>query len=246
MSVTAGEAVAPVLTGGLACGATAWRRGTRVRPRGSGSAPGAVPGDDPGRLPGAAEGVDQTGTTDLGDVTAAARSADAAGWDADTAVTLLYGAHWTQLVRLATLLTTDASVAEEIVQDAFVALHRRWHRLSDPSAAHAYLRASVVNGSRSALRHRKVAERHRPPGDPSPTGPEEHALRAAEDARVLAALHALPRRQQEVLVLRYYSELSEQEIAQALGLSRGAVKSHAHRGIASLRSALVRTGEVTR
>ncbi len=169
-----------------------------------------------------------------------------ATWDADTAVATLYSAHWNQLVRLAVLLTRDQSVAEEIVQDAFIALHRRWHRLSDPGAAHAYLRASVVNGSRSALRHRGVQERYRQPADPAPAGPEELALRADEDAHVLSALHALPRRQREVLVLRYYADLSEFEIAQALGLSRGAVKSHAHRGLASLRAALTVSGEVQR
>lgn len=171
-------------------------------------------------------------------------AADPSTWDADTAVTVLYASHWRPLVRLATLLTRDASVAEELVQDAFVALHRRWGSLSDPAAAHGYLRTSVVNASRSALRHRGVTERHRQPGPPEPAGPEERAVRASEDARVLAALRTLPRRQQEVLVLRYYSDLSEFDIAQTLGLSRGAVKSHAHRGLAALRAALERAGEV--
>lgn len=163
---------------------------------------------------------------------------DPASWDATRAVTVLYSAHWSHLVRLAALLTRDASVAEEIVQDAFVKLHGRWNRLSDPAAAHAYLRTSVVNGARSALRHRGVTDRHRQPGPAAPAGPEELAVRADQDSRVLAALRALPRRQQEVLVLRYYSDLSETEIAQALGVSRGAVKSHAHRGMSALRTAL--------
>jgi RNA polymerase sigma-70 factor (sigma-E family) len=163
---------------------------------------------------------------------------DPATWDADTAVTALYSAHWAGLVRLATLLTGDASVAEEIVADAFVALHRRWHKLGDRGAGHAYLRTSVVNGARSALRHRGVEERHRQPGAGAPAGPEERALQSLEDARVLAALRTLPRRQQEVLVLRYYADMSEQEIARTLEVSRGAVKSHAHRGLAALRIAL--------
>ncbi|MBK8077721.1 MAG: SigE family RNA polymerase sigma factor [Kineosporiaceae bacterium] len=157
---------------------------------------------------------------------------------ADEAIAVLYAAHWNGLVRLATLLTRDASVAEEIVQDAFVALHARWGRLSDRRAAHAYLRTSVVNRSRSALRHRGVTERHRPAGAPEPAGPEELAVRATEDAQVMAALRTLSRRQQEVLVLRYYSDLSEADIATTLGMSRGAVKSHAHRGLAALRAAL--------
>jgi RNA polymerase sigma factor (sigma-70 family) len=100
----------------------------------------------------------------------------------------------------------------------------------------------VVNACRSQLRHRDVEERHRQPADPSPAGPEEHAIRGFEDARVLAALRRLPRRQQEVLVLRYYADLSEQDIAQTLGLTKGAVKSHAHRGLAALREALERAG----
>jgi RNA polymerase sigma-70 factor (sigma-E family) len=157
---------------------------------------------------------------------------------ADEAVRVLYGTHWHQLVRLATLLTRDASVAEELVQDAFVSLHRRWSSLTDPAAAHGYLRITVVNNARSVLRHRGVEERYRQPGPPEPSGPEERAVQATEDARVMAALRSLSRRQQEVLVLRYYADLSEQEIAETLGMSRGAVKSHAHRGIAALREAL--------
>src|SRR3954453_22411924 len=159
---------------------------------------------------------------------------------ADEAVRVLYGTHWHQLVRLATLLTRDASVAEELVQDAFVSLHRRWSSLADPAAAHGYLRTTVVNNARSVLRHRGVEERDRQPGPPEPSGPEERAVQATEDAQVMAALRSLSRRQQEVLVLRYYADLSEQDIAPTPGLTRGAVKSHAHRGIAALRAALER------
>jgi len=170
---------------------------------------------------------------------------------ADDAIAELYQQHWSRLVRLATLLTRDASVAEEIVQDAFISLHRRWAQLDEHASASAYLRTSVVNGARSALRHRGVEERHRQPGPPEPSGPEEHAVRADSDARVMAALRTLSRRQQEVLVLRYYGDYSEQDIATTLGLSKGAVKSHAHRGLAALREALARLdrparGEVTR
>ena len=165
---------------------------------------------------------------------------------ADEAVRLLYATHWHQLVRLATLLTRDASVAEELVQDAFVALHRRWSSLDDPGAAHGYLRTTVVNNARSALRHRGVEERYRQPGPPEPSGPEERAVQATEDARVMAALRGLSRRQQEVLVLRYYADLSEHDIATTLGMTRGAVKSHAHRGLAALRQALARDEGVAR
>ena len=166
------------------------------------------------------------------------QDAPSAPRSADEAVQVLYGTHWHQLVRFATLLTGDASVAEELVQDAFVSLHRRWSSLVDPAAAHGYLRTTVINNARSVLRHRGVEERYRQPGPPEPSGPEERAVQSTEDARVLAALRSLSRRQQEVLVLRYYADLSEQESAETLGMSRGAVKSHAHRGIAALREAL--------
>jgi RNA polymerase sigma-70 factor (sigma-E family) len=171
-----------------------------------------------------------------GDVAGAARPA--VRLSADEAITALYGAHWSGLVRLATLLTRDASVAEEIVQESFVALHRRWGSLSDQAAAHGYLRTSVVNGARSALRHRGVQEKYRPAPPPEPSGPEERAVQSTEDAAVLAALRTLSRRQQEVLVLRYYADMSEQDIASTLGMTKGAVKSHAHRGVAALREAL--------
>lgn len=170
--------------------------------------------------------------------------------DADAAVSQLYETHWTPLVRLAALLTRDASVAEEIVQDSFVSLHRRWSALTDRSAAHAYLRTSVVNRARSAIRHRGVEERYRQPGPPEPAGPEERALQADADAHVMAALRTLSRRQQEVLVLRYFGDYSEKDIALTLGLSKGAVKSHSHRGLAALRSALegstIRPGRISR
>ena len=79
---------------------------------------------------------------------------------ADQAVAELYAAHWRGLVRLSVLLVHDQGLAEEITQDAFVALHGRWSRLRSPESALAYLRQSVVNRSRSALRHRKVVDRH--------------------------------------------------------------------------------------
>ena len=161
---------------------------------------------------------------------------DRPAWTADEALEQLYAAHWRQLVRLSVLLVHDQGLAEEIVQDAFVAVHGRWGRLRQPEHALAYLRQTVVNRSRSALRHRGVVDRHAgtlravDAPDPSP----------ATDRRavVLDALRALPQRQREVLALRYYLDLSESEIADTLGISRGAVKSHASRGAAALRSLL--------
>ena len=160
-------------------------------------------------------------------------------WDADDAVTQLYAAHYTSLVRLAALLVRHSGEAEEIVQDAFVAMHSKWRRLRDPDSALGYLRRTVVNRARSAQRHHAVADRHADtrPALAAPSA-EQHALSAETRATVLAALDRLPTRQREVLVLRYYSDLSENDIAETLGISRGAVKSHASRGVAALRTTL--------
>ena len=157
-------------------------------------------------------------------------------WDADEAVSQLYAAHYTRLVRLSYLLTHDDGRAEEIVQDAFVALHRRWHRLRDPHRAIAYLRRAVVNRSRSELRHRAVVERNPLKPPPPRESAEATAMTGALREELLAALDGLPRRQREVLILRYYLDLSEAEIADTLRISRGSVKSHSSRGIAALRS----------
>lgn len=161
--------------------------------------------------------------------------------DADAGIEALYHAHWNELVRLAVLLTGETGAGEEIVQDAYVALHRRWDRLADHDRAAGYLRRSVVNGCRSLLRHRTVVERQlsRARHTLESHEPADAAvLRGARREAVLSALASLPRRQREVLVLRHYLDLSEREIADALGVSRGSVKVHASRGATALRELL--------
>jgi RNA polymerase sigma-70 factor (sigma-E family) len=172
----------------------------------------------------------------------------AVAWSADAALEQLYAAHWRQLVRLAVLLVRDQGTAEEIVQDCFVAVHARWGRLRDPDKALAYLRQSVVNRSRSHLRHLSVVRRHaeREGAGAVAEGADHTTYDAARRATVLDALRRLPRRQREVLALRYYLDLSEAEIADLLGISRGAVKSHASRGAAALRADLGSTREENR
>lgn len=160
------------------------------------------------------------------------------GWDADMAVTALYSAHYRSLVRLAVLLVRDVASSEEVVQDAFVALHGAWRRLRDTDKALAYLRQSVVNRSRSVLRHRAVVEKYAPKGLPDAPSAENGAIGELERSAVIEALRRLPTRQREALVLRYYGDLSEAEIAHAMGISKGAVKSHTARGMAALRMAL--------
>lgn len=156
----------------------------------------------------------------------------------------LYDEQYVRLVRLAVLLLGDLGRAEEVVQDSFVAVHRRWDRLEGADLA-AYLRTTVVNRSRSLLRHLRVVARH--PADLPGVGPgaDSGVLDRARRAAVLEALAALPRRQREVLALRYYLDLSESEIAETLGISRGAVKSHASRGAAALRARLSTVPEDT-
>jgi RNA polymerase sigma-70 factor (sigma-E family) len=151
----------------------------------------------------------------------------------------LYHGHWRYLVRLAVLLVDDLPSAEDVVQDAFVALHRRSGALRDPDAALAYLRASVVNLSRSVLRRRQVARRHLRAAEPEAiAAADADVLLRDEHRATLAAVRALPRHQREVLILRYWSGLSEREIAETLGISAGSVKSAASRGIATLHKVL--------
>ena len=168
---------------------------------------------------------------------------DAGARDADEALVALYTTNYRSLVRLSTLLLRDQAAAEDVVQDAFVAMHGSWRRLRDTDKALAYLRQAVVNRSRSRLRHLKVADRKAPallPADAAAALPsaEHGALAALDRQHVMNALRSLPLRQREVLVLRYYGDLSEAQIADAMGISTGAVKSHASRGMSALRERL--------
>jgi RNA polymerase sigma-70 factor (sigma-E family) len=159
-------------------------------------------------------------------------------WNADRAVTELYSEHYRALVRLAAMLVRDTQTAEEVVQDAFVAMHGGWQRLRDNDKALAYLRQAVVNRSRSVLRHRTVIDKNMQKAPPDMPSAEHGALVLLERHAVVAALRGLPERQREAIVLRYYADLSEADIAASMGISRGAVKSHTSRGMAALRTAL--------
>jgi RNA polymerase sigma factor (sigma-70 family) len=152
-------------------------------------------------------------------------------------LTELFRQHHVELVRLAALLVRNREAGEDIVQDVFIRIHARRAGSLDEAGALAYLRRAVVNGCRSWLRRQAVARRF---GSPDRTFAE--VLESAEDAaiaaesrrRVQAELSAMPVRRREVLVLRYYLGLSEAEIACALGISQGTVKSTAARGLESL------------
>lgn len=163
--------------------------------------------------------------------------------DPDRAITELYAAHWHRLVRLAWLLLHDQLAAEDAVQDAFVATHRNWASIRETGRAVGYLQTAVVNACRSVQRHNVVVERQHArdagaadlPGRGSLDSAETQVLHAADRTAMISALRALPPRQREVLVLRYYADLSEAQIADALGIAPGSVKAHAHRGLSALR-----------
>jgi RNA polymerase sigma-70 factor (sigma-E family) len=150
----------------------------------------------------------------------------------------LYRDHRMRMVRLAVLLVDDPSTAEDVVQEAFAGLHRHWAGLRDEAAAVAYLRTAVVNGSRSVLRRRRTARDYVPPHQVNARSAESLAMLSAEHQAVVDALGTLPPRQREVLVLRYYGGMSEAEIAEATGISRGTVKSTASRALDAVQRAM--------
>jgi RNA polymerase sigma-70 factor (sigma-E family) len=159
-------------------------------------------------------------------------------WDADRVVTEIYHGEYKSLVRLAVLLVHDVPTAEEVVQDAFEAMHTAWRRLRDSDKALSYLRQAVVNKSRSVLRHRTVVDKNAPKPAPDEPSAEQGALALIERSAVVAALRTLPDRQREAIVLRYYADLSEADIAATMGISKGAVKSHTARAMAALKTIL--------
>jgi RNA polymerase sigma-70 factor (sigma-E family) len=157
--------------------------------------------------------------------------------DAARAVTALYQAHAVGMIRIALLMLGDRGAAEDVVQEAFLGLFRRWHGLNDTGKAEAYVRSAVLNGCRDAVKRRDRRTRR----DLAtafdllePVTAEAAALISEDRRRILAGLRLLPGRQREALVCRYYLELSEEETASAMGVARGTVKSTTSRAIAAL------------
>ena len=152
-------------------------------------------------------------------------------------MTDLYRAHAVTMIRIALLMLGDRAAAEDVVQDAFLGLYNRWQRLNEPVKAEAYLRSAVLNGCRDALKLRSRRTRRDRAGAVTlaeiPSA-EAAALTGEDRRRVLAGLRRLPGRQREALVCRFYLELSEEETARAMGVSRGTVKSTTSRAVAAL------------
>ena len=158
--------------------------------------------------------------------------------EAEAAITALFDAHYTRMLRVAVVLLNDVAAAEDVVQDAYLALYTGWQRVRDKQEAVGYLHRSVVNGARSRLRRRAVAQRFHPLAEPDARSAEDAALSGLVSGPVLAAMSALPRREREAVLFRHYLDLSERQTAQALGLRTGSVKGYASRGLATLRAVL--------
>ena len=150
------------------------------------------------------------------------------------AVSALFVVHHRRLVGLASLLVDDHGTAEEIVQDAFESLYKRWSGLRDPGAAVAYLDRAVVYGARSWVRRRVTARGYVLPDAGTSPSAESEGVDLRRNADLAEAIRGLPQRQREVVVLRYYLDLSEEQIAAWLGVSTGSVKRHAFRATAAL------------
>jgi len=159
--------------------------------------------------------------------------ASLADLEREAALARLFDAHHTPLLRLAVLLGAEGD-AEDIVSEAFYELYRKWSRLRSPDAALAYLRAVVCNLVRMRLRRLQVARKHADHVVESVGSPEAEVLLREDQRRLVEAIRRLPTRQREALVLRYWLDLRESEIAAAMGISQGAVKSHTSRGMATL------------
>jgi RNA polymerase sigma-70 factor (sigma-E family) len=189
-------------------------------------------------------GAETLGLTDQSEVLVIGRGAGAAmrsGEDAQSrepdagqAVTALYREHAVGLTRLAVAMLGDRPAAEDVVQEAFCGLYRRWSHLSDPAKSLPYVRSAVLNGCRSVIRHRSRQDGRMAAAEPAAASAEYDALVGEEHRAVLLAVRRLPRRQREALMLRYFADLDVPEIARAMGISPGTVKSTLSRGIAAL------------
>ena len=152
-------------------------------------------------------------------------------------VTSLFAQEGTALVRLARLFTDDRNAAEDLVQEAFIRLHRSVDRIRDPDKAAPYLRSILLNLARDHNRRGLMSLRHVEALTPesSPEAPEDRVVLNDQQSMVISALEDLPARQRECLLLRFYFDLTEREIGATLEISPNSVKTHCRRGMESLR-----------
>lgn len=152
----------------------------------------------------------------------------------------LFEAEGRALVRLARIFTDDTNAAEDLVQEAFIRMYRSMGGIHDPSKSTAYLRSIVLNLCRDHNRRGLMSLRHLQASVDLTTvdRPDDLVVRTEQQVEVVDALLALSARQRECLVLRYYSDMTESEIAVTLGISPNSVKTHCRRGMEALRGAL--------
>jgi RNA polymerase sigma-70 factor (sigma-E family) len=162
------------------------------------------------------------------------------GDSAAAAVGALYQASAVSLIRLAYVMLGDRPSAEDVVQEAFCGLYRRWDRLAEADSAQYYVRASVLNGCRSVLR-RRAARRRGVAYELPAVSAEAVVLSGEEREEVIRAVGRLPHRQREALVLRFYLDLPDEQIARVMGIRQSTVRSTAHRGLEALGRALKET-----
>ncbi|GHE10494.1 SigE family RNA polymerase sigma factor [Streptomyces alanosinicus] len=223
--------MAEVLELSAARGAAALRppRAT-LRPRTPGGMPviAPMPAARPARIPSQRDGSDEAAAT------------DAAGTTVDH-LTETYRAHYRSLLGLAALLLDDTASCEDVVQEAFIRVHSARKRVREPEKTLAYLRQTVVNLSRSTLRRRILGLKLLSKPMPDMASAEEGAYDQLERRDLIKAMKGLQRRQREVLVLRYFADMTEAQVAETLGISLGSVKAYGSRGIAALRVAMEAT-----
>ncbi|MET9170907.1 MULTISPECIES: SigE family RNA polymerase sigma factor [Streptomyces] len=202
-----------------------------LRPRTPGGMPviAPMPAARPARIPGQRDGAEDT--------TAGTAAEAVAGTTVDH-LTETYRAHYRSLLGLAALLLDDTASCEDVVQEAFIRVHSARKRVRDPQKTLAYLRQTVVNLSRSTLRRRILGLKLLSKPMPDMASAEEGAYDQLERRDLIKAMKGLQRRQREVLVLRYFADMTEAQVAETLGISLGSVKAYGSRGIAALRVAM--------
>ena len=160
--------------------------------------------------------------------------------EADELVARLFAQEGVALGRMARLFTDDRNAAEDLVQEAFIRLHKSAHRIRNHHKAAAYLRSIVINLARDHNRRGLMSLRHQEaiPQGTNPDAPEDRLILDEQQALFLDEVRALSPRQRDCIFLRFYLELSEREIAEVLGISRNSVKTHFRRGLAALRATI--------